>query len=143
MAPEINPRYTAEVASTGGREGHAVSSDGILDVTLRRPKTNGVNEGTNPEQLFAAAWGGCFLGAVGAAVRDSDIDISGARAVVEVGIGEDVTNGGNGLIAKISLSIPGQTLAAVQEIADTAHQICPYSKATHGNVAVEVQAVEA
>lgn len=142
MSPEINPRYIAAVTTTGGRVGHAVSSDGVLDVTLRRPKIEGVNEGTNPEQLFAAAWGGCFLGAVGAATRETDIDASAARVVVEVGLGEDATNGGNGLMAKISLSIPDLPLAQVQEIADQAHTICPYSRATRGNIPVEVIAVD-
>lgn len=142
MAVEIKPRYTAEVNVTGGREGHAVSSDGVLDVTLRRPKTNGVNEGTNPEQLFAAAWGGCFLGALGAVTREAKIDVSDAKVLVEVGLGEDVTNGGNGLTAKISLSIPGMDLAEVQSLGDQAHVICPYSKATRGNVHVGIIAVE-
>lgn len=143
MIPEIKPRYTAEVAVTGGREGHAESSDGVLDVVLRRPKTNGTNDGTNPEQLFAAAWGGCFLGALGAVTRETNIDVSHAKLNVQIGLGEDVTNGGNGLTANIALAIPGVDLAEVQNMADQAHEMCPYSRATRGNIPVEVVAVEA
>lgn len=142
MTGEIKPRYIAEVNVTGGREGHAVSSDGVLDVTLRRPKTNGVNEGTNPEQLFAAAWGGCFLGALGAVTRETGEDVSNAALKVEIGLGEDTHNGGNGLMAVISLAIPGMPLAEVQSLADQAHAICPYSKATRGNIPVQVVAIE-
>jgi Ohr subfamily peroxiredoxin len=138
----MKPRYTAEVQVTGGREGHAVSSDGVLDVTLRRPKTAGVNEGTNPEQLFAAAWGGCFLGALGAVTRETGVDISNATVNVAIGIGEDTVNGGSGLIATISLAIPGMDLAEVQCLADQAHTTCPYSKATRGNIPVQVVAIE-
>lgn len=141
--PEIKPKYTAEVFVTGGREGHAVSSDGVLDVQIRRPKLQGENEGTNPEQLFAAAWGACYLGAVNAVTRETDIDVSGAKVDVLVSLGEDVTHGGNGLSARIALSIPGLDLAEVQSLADQAHQICPYSKVTRGNIDVQVVAVHA
>lgn len=140
MAPTIKPNYTAEVVVTGGREGHARSSDGVLDVQIRRPKTNGVSEGTNPEQLFGAAWGACFLGAVGAVGRESNIDVSDAKADVEIGLGEDTINGGNGLTAKISLSVPGLEASQIEDLLEKAHSMCPYSKATRGNVAVELVA---
>ena len=142
MIETMKPRYTAEVRVTGGREGHAVSSDGILDVAMRRPKINGENEGTNPEQLFAAAWGACFLGALGGVTRETGVDVSQASINVEVGIGEDPVHGGSGLMATISLAIPGMDLAEVQCLADQAHTTCPYSKATRGNIPVEVRAVE-
>lgn len=141
MATQIKPQYTAAVAVTGGREGHAVSSDGVLDVQIRRPKTNGVSDGTNPEQLFGAAWGSCFLGALGAVTRDTDIDVSEAKLNVEISLGEDVSNGGNGLAAKLSLSVPGQEKAKIEELLEQSHAMCPYSKATRGNVAVELVAV--
>lgn len=140
-AAEIKPQYTAEVDVTGGREGHAKSSDGVLDVQIRRPKTNGVSEGTNPEQLFGAAWGSCFLGAVGAVTRGSEVDVSDAKLNIEVGLGEDLTSGGNGLMAKISLAVPGLDKSQIEELLDKAHEMCPYSKATRGNVAVELVAV--
>ena len=141
MPAEIKPRYTAEVAVTGGREGHARSSDGVLDVQIRRPKTNGVSDGTNPEQLFGAAWGSCFLGAVGAVASESNTDISEAKVDVEVGLGEDVTNGGNGLMAKISLAVPGLDKSQIEDLLEKAHEMCPYSKATRGNVPVELVAI--
>jgi Ohr subfamily peroxiredoxin len=109
---------------------------------MRRPKTNGDNEGTNPEQLFAAAWGACFLGALGGVTRETGVDISNAKLDVAIGIGEDTVNGGSGLMATISLAIPGMDLAEVQCLADQAHTTCPYSKATRGNIPVQVVAVE-
>lgn len=140
MPAEIKPRYTASVAITGGREGQAKSSDGVLDVQIRRPKKNGVSEGTNPEQLFAAAWGACFLSALGAVAKESDTDISQAKLDVDVSVGEDLTNGGSGLMAKISLSVPGSEKSAVEDLLKKAHAMCPYSKATSGNIPVELVA---
>ncbi len=141
MAIDVKPKYTAEVTVLGGREGQAQSSDGVLDVQIRRPKTNGVSDGTNPEQLFGAAWGSCFLGAVGAVGRESDIDVSDAKADVEISLGEDQTNGGNGLMAKISVAIPGLEKAQIEDVMQKANEMCPYSKATRGNIAVELVAV--
>jgi Ohr subfamily peroxiredoxin len=132
--------YATTVTVTGGREGHAVSDDGVLDVQLRRPKLNGVSEGTNPEQLFAAAWGGCFQSALMAVARRSGDDVSGGTVKVEVAQGPD-DSGGYGLAAKITVAIPGMERAKAQELADAAHGLCPYSKATRGNVDVEITAV--
>lgn len=142
MPPKIEPRYVAEVDVSGGRVGHAVSTDGVLDVVLRRPNLNGVSEGTNPEQLFGAAWGACFLGALGLAGKEAEIDVTGASAHVAIGIGEDPDLGGSALCATIAISLPGVELTQVQELADRAHEICPYSKATRGNIEVIVTAVE-
>lgn len=136
----IDPRYATTVTVTGGREGHAVSDDGVLDVQLRRPKTNGVAEGTNPEQLFAAAWGACFQGAMGAVARETGDDISQSRVNVQVALGAD-PNGGFGLTAKIEVEIPHMEKTKAQELIDKAHETCPYSKVTRGNIAVEVVAV--
>ena len=136
----IDPKYTTSVTVSGGREGHAVSDDGVLDVQLRRPKRNGVSEGTNPEQLFAAAWAGCFGSALGAVARDAGVDASDSTVKVEIVQGLDST-GGYGLGARIFVAIPGVDNAKVQEVADAAHQVCPYSKATRGNVDVEVTAI--
>lgn len=141
MPAEVKARYTAEVNVTGGREGHARSSDGVLDVQIRRPKTNGLSDGTNPEQLFGAAWGSCFLGAVGAVAQSSDMDISEATVDVEVGLGEDVTNGGSGLTARISLAVPGLEKAQIEDLLERAHAMCPYSRATSGNINVDLVAV--
>jgi Ohr subfamily peroxiredoxin len=132
--------YATTVTVTGGREGHAVSDDGVLDVQLRRPKLNGVSEGTNPEQLFAAAWGGCFQSALMAIARRSGDDVSGSTVKVEVAQGPD-ESGGYGLAAKITVAIPGLEREKAQELADAAHGLCPYSKATRGNIDVEITAV--
>jgi osmotically inducible protein OsmC len=134
---KIDPKYTTSVAVTGGREGHAVSDDGVLDVQLRRPKTNGISDGTNPEQLFAAAWAGCFGGALGAVARGTHANVAEATVTVTVSQGPD-SDDGYGLAAKIEVTIPGLDQATVQELADAAHQLCPYSRATRGNIDVEV-----
>ena len=136
----IDPKYTTSVTVNGGRQGHAVSDDGLLDVQLRRPKTNSVSEGTNPEQLFAAAWAGCFGSALNAIARDAGVDASDSTVTVEIDQGPD-SAGGYGLAARIFVAIPGADQAKVKELADLAHQRCPYSKATRGNVEVEVTAV--
>lgn len=137
---KVDPKYTTSVSVKGGRQGHAISDDGVLDVQLRTPKLNGVSEGTNPEQLFAAAWAGCFGGALGAVSRGEGVDTSDATVTVAVSQGPD-SDGGYGLAAKIDVSIPGVDKAKAQELVDAAHQMCPYSKATRGNVDVEVTAI--
>jgi Ohr subfamily peroxiredoxin len=131
--------YATTVTVTGGREGHAVSDDGILDVQLRRPKLNGISAGTNPEQLFAAAWGGCFQSALMAVARNSGDDVSGSTVTVEISQGPD-SQGGYGLAATIVVDIPGMQQEKAQELANAAHQMCPYSKATRGNIDVEITA---
>lgn len=134
----IDPKYTTSVVATGGREGHAVSDDGVLDVQLRRPKTNGTNEGTNPEQLFAAAWAGCYQSALLGAARETGDDAADSRVTVEVSQGPDA-DGGYGIAARIMVELPGVTSERAQQLADAAHQGCPYSRATRGNIEVEVQ----
>lgn len=133
----IKPMYATTVTVTGGREGHAVSDDGVLDVQLRRPKLNGASEGTNPEQLFAAAWGGCFQSALMAVARRSGDDLSGSTVTVEVAQGPD-ESGAYGLAAKITVAIPSMEREKARELADAAHGLCPYSKATRGNIDVEI-----
>jgi Ohr subfamily peroxiredoxin len=132
--------YTTTVTVTGGREGHAVSDDGVLDVQLRRPKLNGASEGTNPEQLFAAAWGGCYQSALMAVARKSGDDVSASTVSVEVAQGRDA-EGVFGLAAKITVAIPGMDRDKARQLADAAHELCPYSRATRGNIDVEVTVV--
>ncbi|HET9659780.1 MAG TPA: organic hydroperoxide resistance protein, partial [Thermomicrobiales bacterium] len=124
------PKYSTSVTVSGGRQGHAVSDDGVLDVQLRVPKRNGVSEGTNPEQLFAAAWAGCFGSALNYVANQAGIDATDSTVNVEIAQGVD---GGYGLGANIVVSIPGIEAAKAQELSDAAHQICPYSQATRGN----------
>ncbi|MCC6792866.1 MAG: organic hydroperoxide resistance protein [Thermomicrobiales bacterium] len=137
---KIEPTYTATVTVTGGREGHAVSDDGVLDLQLRRPKVNGVSEGTNPEQIFAAAWGGCFQSALFAVGRDAGVDATGSTVTVAVAQGPDA-DGGYGLAATITVEIPGLETERARQLADAAHSLCPYSRATRGNIEVTVIAI--
>ena len=137
----ITPKYATTVTVTGGRNGHAVSDDGVLDVLLRVPKVNGTSAGTNPEQLFAAAWGGCFQSALLAVARRSGNDVTNSTVRVEVAQGPDA-EGGFGLAAEITVEIPGLDLNQAQQLADAAHAMCPYSRATHGNIEVAVTAAE-
>ena len=138
---KIEPNYVATVTVTGGREGHAVSDDGVLDVQLRRPKQRGVSEGTNPEQLFAAGWGACFQSALLSVARSQEIDASTSSVTVEIGVGPDA-EGNYGLGARIAVALPGLDQEKARHLVDAAHQLCPYSRATRGNIEVEVALVE-
>ncbi len=130
--------YTANATATGGREGRGVSSDKALDVALSTPKELGGagGTGTNPEQLFAAGYAACFLSAmklVGGAMKtpipaDASVDAA-------VGIGPNA-QGGFSLTVKLAVTIPGMEQAAAQAVVDKAHQVCPYSNATRGNIDV-------
>ena len=130
--------YKAVVTSTGGRDGAAKSNDGLLDVKLSAPKELGGGGGaTNPEQLFAAGYSACFIGALkfvaGAAKVSLPTDLS-LRA--EVGIGK--IEGGFGLDVDLFINLPGMDSAAAQELVNKAHHVCPYSNATRGNVDVRL-----
>jgi len=132
--------YTAEVTATGGRDGHIKSSDGQLDFEIKKPKELGGQGGaTNPEQLFAAAWGPCYLGALGSVAERDGVDISEANVNVLVSFNKD----GNTFVlsADLDVHIPGISLEEAQQIADKAHRACPYSKATRGNIEVRVTAI--
>lgn len=142
MTTNFAARYTGVVDVTGGRNGQAVSDDDVLNVHLSLPKLNGKNTGTNPEQLFAAAWGGCFIGFLNAITRRTDIDVSTAQVHVEVDVGTD-SDGNEALAGRIELAIPGLPLEQVQQLADEVHERCPYSRAVAGNVPSTVIAVEA
>lgn len=132
--------YTANATATGGREGRGVSSDKALDVALSTPKELGGagGDGTNPEQLFAAGYAACFLSAmkmVGGMMKtpvpaDASVDAA-------IGIGKN-DQGGFGLSAKLAVKTPGMDQAAAQAVVDKAHQVCPYSNATRGNIDVEI-----
>lgn len=132
--------YTASVTAQGGRDGHIKSNDGILDFELRKPKEmEGQGGATNPEQLFAAAWGPCYLGALGTIAGKEGVDVSEATVDVQVSFNKD----GNGfsLSADLDVHIPGISHDESQRLADLAHKFCPYSKATRGNIEVRVTAV--
>ncbi len=130
--------YTAHATATGGRDGRGTSSDKALDVKLSTPKELGGagGEGTNPEQLFAAGYAACFLSAmklVGGALKTpipADASIS-----ADVGIGPN-DKGGFGLAVTLKISTPGMDQAAAQAVVNKAHEVCPYSNATRGNIDV-------
>jgi lipoyl-dependent peroxiredoxin len=130
--------YTAKTHTTGGRDGASRSSDGRLDVKLSSPGTSG--GGTNPEQLFAAGWSACFLGAMGVAAGKLKVALPAERAVdAEVDLG--MTDGGYLLRARLNVSLPGLDREVARAVVDAAHQICPYSKATRGNIDVEINLI--
>lgn len=135
--------YTAQAHTTGGRDGTSRTSDGRLDVKLSSPGTSGT--GTNPEQLFAAGWfaagwSACFLGAIGVAAAQKKVALPADRAIdAEVDLGTN--EGGYVLRARLNVSLPGLDPVAAREIVDAAHQICPYSKATRGNIDVEINLI--
>ena len=128
--------YTAQTHTTGGRDGASRSSDGRLDIKLSSPGTPG--NGTNPEQLFAAGWSACFMGAMGLVARKMKITLPPNAAVdAEVDLGTNET--GYALRARLNVSLPGIEREAARAVVDAAHQTCPYSKATRGNINVEIK----
>src|SRR5256714_9201378 len=130
--------YTAKPHTTGGRDGASRSSDGRLDIKLSSPGTSG--GGTNPEQLFAAGWSACFIGAMGVAAGKMKVALPADRAVdAEVDLG--TTDGAYLLRARLNVSLPGLDREVAQALVDAAHQTCPYSKATRGNIDVAINLV--
>ncbi|KAJ2726251.1 hypothetical protein GGI07_000728 [Coemansia sp. Benny D115] len=140
----IKPIYTAEATSTGGRNGRSVSSDNVLDVKLTLPKSlGGPGEAgkTNPEQLFAAGYSACFQGAMGLAAKNLNVKLPESSTVTGiVHIGKD-SEGGLGLSVELRVSAPGVEKDSVQKVVDLAHTICPYSRATRGNIEVKLTVV--
>jgi Ohr subfamily peroxiredoxin len=133
--------YTASVIATGGRDGHVKSNDGIIDFDLKKPKEMGGQGGaSNPEQLFAAAWGSCYLGALGSVAQRSGIDVSEANVTVHISFNKQ-NETSYALSADLDVHIPNVSNDEAQKIADLAHKTCPYSKATRGNIETRVTAV--
>jgi len=132
--------YKTSAKSTGGRDdGHAVSADNHLDVKLSLPKELGGpgGAGTNPEQLFAAGYSACFLGAIKFVAGQQKIQIP-SSATVEAAIGLGQIEGGFGIEAELKVSLPGIDRAKAEELVKTAHEkVCPYSNATRGNISVK------
>jgi osmotically inducible protein OsmC len=134
----IDIKYSTEATATGGRDGNARSLDGRLDVTLATPKELGGagGDGTNPEQLFAAGYAACFIGALKVAGQQLKVKLpDDVTVTAKVGIGPR-SAGGFGITADLSVSLPGIERAQAQQLVEAAHQICPYSNATRGNVDV-------
>ena len=142
MAMSIEVVYTTESTATGGgRDGHVKSEDGRIDLETRPPKAMGGNgEGTNPEQLFSAGYAACFLGALRLVAGKSKVKLDDATNVtVQIGFGKD-SAGGFGLTGNIGGYLPGRDQSLADDLVEQAHQVCPYSKATRGNVNVDVSA---
>lgn len=135
-----NIAYTAKAEITGGRDGRGATDDKMVDVTLRTPKEQGgPGGGTNPEQLFAVGYGACFQSALGLAGKEMDVDTSNSVVNTEVGIGKEGES--FGLSVKIRVNVPEVDKDTAQKLVDRTHELCPYSKATRGNIPVEVVAV--
>lgn len=127
--------YTGKTTTTGGREGQSRSSDGQLDIKLSTPGSN--KPGTNPEQLFGAGWSACFIGAMTHAALAQKIRLPAdttVNAEIDLGRGDE----GFFLQARLTVSLPGLDRAVAQAMVEAAHQTCPYSKATRGNIDVAI-----
>lgn len=138
----IEVKYTAEsTASGGGRNGHVKSSDDKIDFDTRPPKEmGGSGEGVNPELLFSAGYAACFLGALRLQAKNNDIEIDDASALTaQVGFGPD-SEGGFGLTAHLVGYLPGLEQSVADDLMEKAHAVCPYSKATRGNIDVKLSA---
>jgi osmotically inducible protein OsmC len=130
--------YTARTHTTGGRDGASRTSDGRLDVKLSSPGSAAA--GTNPEQLFAAGWSACFLSALALVAGQRKVALPADRAIdSEVDLGTN--DGGYLLRVRLNVSLPGVESEVAQALVDAAHQTCPYSKATRGNIDVEINLV--
>ncbi|GGO88461.1 organic hydroperoxide resistance protein [Wenjunlia tyrosinilytica] len=128
--------YTAEATAHGGRDGRITSSDGHIDLAVAPPKELGGNgEGTNPEQLFAAGYSACFQSALGVVARRLKADITGSTVSAKVGIGPNAQQG-YGLAVELLVTIPSVDEATARQLVEQAHQVCPYSNATRGNIDV-------
>ncbi|MBQ4833832.1 organic hydroperoxide resistance protein [Pseudoalteromonas sp. MMG010] len=137
-----NIAYTAKVTATGGREGVAKSDDGRLDVNLSTPKGLGGDDGqgTNPEQLFAAGYAACFIGALKFVAGSEKIALPDSTHIdAQVSIG--AIEGGFGIAVSLAVSLGDMDKAQAQTLVEKAHQVCPYSNATRGNIAVELTVV--
>ncbi|TFH72069.1 organic hydroperoxide resistance protein [Cellulomonas sp. HD19AZ1] len=136
--------YTAVATATGeGREGHTRSSDGLLDLDLAVPREmGGAGGATNPEQLFAAGYSACFHSALKSVARRDKVTFTDSAVTAEVGIGPN-GEGGFGLEVTLHVELGGIDQAAAERLVEAAHQVCPYSNATRGNVPVTLEVVTA
>jgi Ohr subfamily peroxiredoxin len=135
MTTQSKTLYTAKVRTTGGRDGFSRSSDGRLDIRLSTPGSPG--SGTNPEQLFAAGWSACFEGAMAIAARKMHVVLP-ADLAIEAEVDLNTADQGFFLTARLNVSLPGLDRTVARAVVDAAHQTCPYSKATRGNIEVAI-----
>ena len=130
--------YTAKAHTTGGRDGASRTDDGRLDIKLSSPGTSGT--GTNPEQLFAAGYAACFVGAIKAVAGMQKITLP-ADLAIDSSVDLGKVGQAYGIAVKLDVSLPGMERAAAQKLVDDAHQVCPYSNATRGNIDVTLNLV--
>lgn len=130
--------YTAKAHTTGGRDGASRTDDGRLDIKLSSPGTSGT--GTNPEQLFAAGYAACFVGAMKAVAGMQKITLP-ADLAIDSSVDLGKVGQAYGIAVKLDVSLPGMERAAAQKLVDDAHQVCPYSNATRGNIDVTLNLV--
>lgn len=142
MATELDRvLYTANATVTGGRTGHGATDDGLLEVDLRAPVAlGGPGGGTNPEQLFAVGYAACFLSALGGVARSAKVDVSQASIVAQVDLGRAGEH--YGLAVVLTVTLPGLDSETARSLAEKAHEGCPYSRATRGNIPVEIVVAE-
>ncbi|MFC9128501.1 organic hydroperoxide resistance protein [Streptomyces sp. NPDC057099] len=127
--------YTAVATAGNGRDGRVATDDGRLDVVVNPPRAmGGSGAGTNPEQLFAAGYSACFQGALGVVARETGADLTGSTVTARVGLGKN--GDGFGIIVEISADLPKVEPGAARSLVEKAHEVCPYSKATRGNITV-------
>ncbi len=139
----MKPLYTASATAHGGRTGHVRSSDGVLDLPLAMPQALGGpgGEATNPEQLFAAGYAACFESALRLVARSRKQNVDNASIAAHVTIGSS-EQGGYKLAVELEASVPGHTHEDALSLVEAAHQVCPYSNATRGNIDVKLTIVE-
>ncbi len=136
--------YTAQATANEGRDGRVESSDGFLKFELTKPKGLGGSEKpgtTNPEQLFACGYSACFAGAIGFVAKQKKIEPSGIEVTAKVDIGL-LEAGGLGLGVELQVRLPGIDRAQAEELVQAAHQVCPYSRATRGNIEVKLTVLD-
>ena len=138
----LKPLYTATAHATGdGRNGHATSDDGFIDVDLRIPKEMGGQGGaTNPEELLAAGYAACFHSALKVVAHEAKANVNGSTVSASVTIGS-LDSGGFGLAVELDIELPNLERADAEALAERAHQVCPYSNATRGNIDVKLTVV--
>lgn len=134
---EFKPMYTAQARALAGREGRVTSDDGHIDLALAPPVAmGGSGKGTNPEQLFAAGYAACFHSAMLFVARQQKLDASGSSVEGHVSIGANPTGKGFAIAVVLGVQLPALRQADAQALVDAAHQVCPYSNATRGNIDV-------
>lgn len=133
--------YTAHTHTTGGRDGKAVSNDGLLEINLSSPKElGGAGTATNPEQLFAAGYSACFMGAMKYVAGIKKLKVP-TEAFIDASVDIGPIPQGFGIAVKLMISLPDMDREVAQDLINSAHQVCPYSNATRGNIAVDISLI--